>query len=246
MPTSQDDSPIALAAYEQLAQGFAERIETKPHNAYYERPATLALLGDVRGLRVLDAGCGPGAYTARLLDQGASVVALDVSPAMVDYARVRAAGRAEVHVADLAAPLDFLTDHSFDVVLSPLTLEYVRDWRATLAEFHRVLAPGGRVVVSVTHPQFDVQYYQSTRYFDVERVSAEWSGFGTKVRVPSYRRSLAETLNPFFDAGFVITRVVEPRPTEEFKRADPRHYAELMAQPAFLCIEAVRRDTAAR
>lgn len=241
MQTFSEDTPIALAAYEQLAEGFADRIETKPHNAYYERPATLALLGDVRGLHVLDAGCGPGAYTARLLEQGARVVAVDVSPAMVAYARARTAGRAEIHVADLAAPLDFLSDASFDVVLSPLTLEYVRDWRRTLAEFHRVLAPSGRVVVSVTHPQFDFRYYKSTRYFEIERVSAEWGGFGPRVRVPSYRRSLEETLNPFYDAGFAITKVVEPRPTEEFQRVDPRHYAELMERPAFLCIEAVRR-----
>ena len=50
--------PIAQAAYDEMAEAYAARIETKPHNAYYERPATLSLLPDVRGKRVLDAGCG--------------------------------------------------------------------------------------------------------------------------------------------------------------------------------------------
>lgn len=64
------DPPIALEAYETLADAYAEAIDTKPHNAYYERPATLSLLPEVAGKRVLDAGCGPGAYAEWLLDRG--------------------------------------------------------------------------------------------------------------------------------------------------------------------------------
>ena len=61
-------SPLAFDAYERLAEAYSERVETKPHNAYYERPATLGLLPDVEGLRVLDAGCGPGG-SERLADR---------------------------------------------------------------------------------------------------------------------------------------------------------------------------------
>jgi SAM-dependent methyltransferase len=230
--------PIALDAYERLADGYAARIDTKPHNAYYERPTTLALLPDVKGKRVLDAGCGPGLYTQLLLERGAQVVAVDISPSMVAHAQARSQGRAEVRVADLAHPLDFLPDASIDVVLCPLVLEYVKDWRFTLGEFFRALVPGGVAVVSVTHPFFDLQYFGSSAYFDTELVRAEWRGFGRPVEVPSYRRPLGETLGAFTDVGFVLTRVVEPRPTEAFRAADPRHYDELMQQPAFLHIQA--------
>ena len=195
---------------------------------------------------MLDAGCGPGVYAEWLLDRGAAVVAIDASPRMVDHARERTRGRAEVRVADLAAPLDFLADGSIDLVLSPLVLEYVRDWRATFAEFHRVLVPGGHLVVSVTHPFFDYTFFESTKYFETEQVSAEWKGFGVRVQMPTYRRSLEETLNPFGDAGFAITRVIEPKPTEEFRAADPEHYEELSREPVFLCIQAVRSREAAR
>ena len=58
--------PLALEAFEQLAEAYARLVDTKPHNAYYERPATLSLLPDVAGLRVLDAGCGPGKRGNRL------------------------------------------------------------------------------------------------------------------------------------------------------------------------------------
>lgn len=54
---------IAYEAYERLADAYAEMIDAKPHNAYLERPATLSLLPDVEGKRVLDAGCGTGTYS---------------------------------------------------------------------------------------------------------------------------------------------------------------------------------------
>ena len=74
-------------------------------NAYYERPGTISLLGDVTGLRVLDAGCGPGALSKWLVDNGATVTAMDVSPEMVRLARQRMGDRARILTADLAEPL---------------------------------------------------------------------------------------------------------------------------------------------
>jgi 2-polyprenyl-3-methyl-5-hydroxy-6-metoxy-1,4-benzoquinol methylase len=122
-----ENRPIAFDAYEELAGAYAAAIDTKPHNAFYERPATLSLLPEVKGKRILDAGCGPGVYSEWLLSREAEVVAVDVSPRMVMLAKERTGGRATVRVADLNAPLDFLDSGSFDVVLSPLVLEYVRD-----------------------------------------------------------------------------------------------------------------------
>ncbi len=234
------DIPIALDAYEALADVYAAMIDTKPHNAYCERPATLSLLPPVDGARVFDAGCGSGVYSDWLLAHGATVVAADASPRMVELTRTRTGGRAEVHVADLAQPFTFLDDASCDLVVCPLVLEYVREWRPVFAEFRRVLSPGGHLVVSVTHPFSDATQFKSTRYHDTELVRVEWRGFApVRVTMPSYRRSLAETLNPFADAGFRIERLVEPKPTAEFRAADPRHYAELMLQPCFLCVRAV-------
>lgn len=235
--------PIAYDAYEQLADGFAARVDTKPHNAYYERPATLSLLPDVAGLRVLDVGCGPGAYAEWLLDRGATVTAFDASPSMVAHAIRRTGGRGDIRVHDLTQPLHFVANASMDLVVCPLVLEYVEDWRAVLRELHRTLVDGGTLVVSIQHPFTDYTYFESKAYFETELVSAEWRGFGGRVRVHCYRRSLQESLMSFIDSGFVIDRVLEPRPTEEFRAADPRHYAELMTFPAFLCIRAAKPFT---
>ncbi len=56
----EPDEPIALRAYSDLADHFSAVAPTKAENAYIEQPAMRAALGDVRGLDILDAGCGPG------------------------------------------------------------------------------------------------------------------------------------------------------------------------------------------
>lgn len=233
------ERPIALDAYETLAESYASVIDTKPHNAMCERPAMLSLLPEVAGRRVLDAGCGPGVYAEWLVERDAEVFAFDASPKMVELARKRLGARAQVRAADLCAPLDFLEDASFDLVVSPLVLDYVEDWAGPFAEFYRVLRPSGRFVFSVTHPFFGFRCSDAESYYETELVGFEWKGFpGVRVHMPSYRRSLDSMLNPLADAGFTLERTIEPRPTEEFKHADPKHYAELSRQPCFLCLRA--------
>ncbi len=233
------DKPLAFDAYETLAESYAAVVDTKPHNAYCERPATLSLLPDVKNRRVLDAGCGPGIYSEWLLKHDAQVVAVDASLKMVELAKQRLGGAAEVRQADLGKPLDFLEDSSFDVVLSPLVLDYVEDWRGTFAECYRILRPGGHFIFSLSHPFSDYLYYKSNNYYETELVGSEWRGFAAvRVHMPSFRRPLGALLNPLLEAGFHLEGIVEPKPTEEFKEADPKHYEELSRLPCFLCVRA--------
>lgn len=222
------DKPIAFDAYETLATAYAAAVDTKPHNAYYERPATLSLMPEVKGKRVLDAGCGSGVYSEWLIERGAEIVAVDASPKMVELAKQRLGSSVDVRQADLSQPLTFLQDSSFDVVLCPLVLEYIEDWHLPFAEVYRVLRPEGHFVFSVSHPLHDYLYFKSNNYFETELVGGEWRGFeGVRVYMPSFRRSLEATLSPLAEAGFYLEKIVEPKPTDEFKKADPNHYAEL-------------------
>ena len=62
---------------------------TGPTTPLYDRPAMLALAGDVSGRTVLDAACGPGLYVEQLVRRGAKVIGFDQSPALVELARQR-------------------------------------------------------------------------------------------------------------------------------------------------------------
>jgi SAM-dependent methyltransferase len=233
--------PVAQDAYNALAEAYAALVDTKPHNAYYERPATLSLLPDVKGKRVLDAGCGPGVYAEWLVAHGAQVVAFDANSKMVRLARQRLGDKAQVVLANLEAPLDFLAEGSFDVVVCPLVMDYIMDWESAFKELHRVLRDGGCLVFSMEHPYPKYDYHrQTSNYFNVELVEYVWRGFGKPVRVPSYRRPLSGVINPLLKAGFILEQILEPLPTEEFSLVDPDDYEELTRSPGFMCVRAFK------
>ena len=99
--------------------------------------------------RVLDAGCGSGRVTERLVERlpNGMVVALDGSPSMIDHARRRLdrfGRRVEYVVADLARPLPLSSP--VDAILSTATFHWVPDHDALFRNLAAVTRPGGRLV----------------------------------------------------------------------------------------------------
>src|SRR5215813_3454113 len=130
--------PAVANDHDSFAEAYSAENETSLLNAYYERPAMLALAGDVAGRRILDAGCGSGPLFAALRDRGAIVTGIDKSAAMLELARRRLGDGADLRVAELGSPLPFLDD-TFDDVTASLVLHYLEDWGPALAELRRVL-----------------------------------------------------------------------------------------------------------
>jgi SAM-dependent methyltransferase len=111
--------------------------------------ALLEIAGDVRGRTILDAGCGQGDLTLHLLEQGASVIALDVSPGMIGVVQSRAR-RLPDSVGELVtrtAPLERsgLPDAGLDLVLGKFILHHV-NVDSGAKELRRMLRPGGRAI----------------------------------------------------------------------------------------------------
>jgi len=93
-------------AYDRLPPVWSATTDERPYNGLLERPALRALIPPGRsGATVMDAGCGSGAQARWLLDQGADVVGIDLSPRMIEEAERRCGGRGRFLVADLARPL---------------------------------------------------------------------------------------------------------------------------------------------
>jgi malonyl-CoA O-methyltransferase len=108
----------------------------------------------IRPRRILDAGCGTGRGARALLQhyRGASVVALDIAPAMLRAARRRRPWlrRLDVVCGDAAAVP--LADGSVDLVFSNLVLQWCNEPDRVFAEFRRVLRPGGLVLFTSFGP----------------------------------------------------------------------------------------------
>ena len=224
--------------YDPIAETYAAGVDTRSFNALYERPATLALLPEVSGLAVLDAGCGPGWYAEWLAEHGAEIIAVDASPRMAELAAARLGARAAVHVADMARLDGIVGDAALDLIVSSLALHYVADLPPLFAEWARVLKPGGRLVFSTHHPLYDLERLREAGYLATALVEEHWAWLGL---MRFYQRPLSAITEPMSAAGFVIERLVEPLPQPEFRAADAKSYAQLTRAPSFLMIRA-RKD----
>ncbi len=117
-----------------------------------EEPIVRWAIGDPRSLNVLDLGCGTGRHALWLANGGATVTATVFSEGMLDEAR-RKPGAEKVRFLchDLHLPLPF-GNGEFDMVVSGLVLEHLRDLDGFFVEVKRVLNDGGHAVVSAIHP----------------------------------------------------------------------------------------------
>ena len=227
------------ACYVGIASKYAATVDTKSWNAHYERPAVVSLLPALRNAKVLDVGCGTGWYTEYLAGEGASVTAFDLNDEFVDLTKHRVGTRATVLQADLAEPLTFACDQEFDIAVCPLVLHYLHDWKPALRELHRILKPSGVLVFSTHHPFMDWQLFKTENYFAIELLEDEWEHVG---RVDYYRRPLTTITEDLHAAGFWIERLLEPQPTDDFRRVNPRSYERLTKNPWFLFVRARKMD----
>jgi len=231
-------SPADPTDYDAIADRYAAEVDGRAWNALYERPATLALLPDMRGRDALDAGCGNGWYAEQLVARGARVTAFDRSARMVDHARRRLGDRARVFHAP-SDRIDALGDTSFDFVLSALIVHYVADLDLLFGEWARLLRPGGHAVLSTHHPMMHPERLVEPGYHVTEIIEERWGWLDATMRY--YRRPISAITEALARAGFVVERLVEPLPLPEMAKSDPADFARLQRMPGFLHIRA-RKD----
>jgi arsenite methyltransferase len=154
------------------------------------------------GDRILDVGCGPGFYSRELLDQvgpEGSVTGIDQSPQMLAVARRRSEGFGNARFEEGDATGLPVESGRFDRAVSVQVLEYVADVPKALAEMHRALRPGGRVVI------WDVDWATlSWHSEDPERMARVLEAWDDHLAHPSLPRTLAASLRK---AGFEDVRM---------------------------------------
>jgi ubiquinone/menaquinone biosynthesis C-methylase UbiE len=213
---------------------------------YLNTPAFFAMLPEVDGLSGIDIGCGEGHNTRLLARRGARVTAVDVSEVFIDYAK-QAEEQEPLGIAyrvASAVELPF-ADATFDFAVGFMSFMDVPETERLLAEAFRVLKPGGFLQFSIEHPCFATGHRRHHRdrqgriyalevgdYFRTGQGEvSEWlfsaAPFDVKAglrkfKTPRFTRTLSQWLNFLIDAGFVLERVEEPRPSNETVQACPR------------------------
>jgi SAM-dependent methyltransferase len=221
--------PARTSGYDQYAAEYATYVDWREQALTDEDPAgdplgilptMLALLGEVAGLDVLDAGCGEGYLSRVLAVRGARVTGVDLAPSLIELAgRKGSPGEIVYEVADLCAPHPELAGR-FDAVASYLVLNDVEDYLGFAETLARSLKPGGRAVLGFNNPySYMLRRGLGSAYF----ASGSMHPCGLSsvgVRVSFYHRTLPEYLDAFLDAGLRLTRMVDlERPSMAARRA---------------------------
>lgn len=186
----------AATVYEQVSAGYDAEAGGGLFAA--DEPVVAEYLASREPGVALDAACGTGRFAEFLARRGYRVIGVDSSPDMLARARQRVPA-AEFRVAELdRLPLP---DDSVDVIVCALALDHVRRLDPVLAEFARVLRPGGDLVISDIHHEL------------VTRGSAMTArGPAGEPRIaPSYRHQLGDYLRPALRHGLQVRRCEEPR-----------------------------------
>jgi SAM-dependent methyltransferase len=225
--------------YDSMATTYEQHASVSAYNAHYDRPSMLELCGDVAGLDVLDACCGPGLYAAELAARSARVVAFDASQPMVELARRRLGDAVTVDRAVLGESLSY-ADQSFDLVVCALAIHYVDDRAGALRELHRVLRDDGAAVISTQHPTTD-WLRKGGSYFDVVIETDVWELHDADWTVRFWREPLTSLCDAVFRAGFLIERLVEPIPQPSMRDHWPEEYVLLHERPGFVNLRLVKR-----
>jgi len=247
----------ARRAWDEAARDWDFFVETRKdyHRWEVHGRALVRAVGKVRGLRVLDVGCGQGWFSRQLAGRGARVVGLDWSAGMIAIARgheLRHRLGIEYLQADAAKIGGRWPRRSFDLITSCMAFMDMPRLDEVMTGAARLLRPGGRLVFSVAHPLNTAPGTRWLRprvghhgpllidgYFDEGPVDVGWKLRGTEriLRVPQWHRTLAGWFQLLRKSNLAVTRLWEPRPTALQARQRPG-FEGVRRVPFYLIFEA--------
>ncbi|MBW3667660.1 MAG: class I SAM-dependent methyltransferase [Actinobacteria bacterium] len=191
--------------------------------------AEFRLLGDLKGKRVLELGCGGAQCSIAFAKQGATAIGIDASAEQLAFAK-RLCDREEVRVelrhGDLA-DLAFLRADSIDVAFSAYAFGFVEDLNRVFRQVHRVLKVGAPLVFSLPHPAYDMIDDDADQpllvrrsYFDHSPIDYEWNG----IQFTDYHHTVSDLYMGLVRASYRVDTILEPAPTHTGPRS--QHWRE--------------------
>jgi ubiquinone/menaquinone biosynthesis C-methylase UbiE len=110
-----------------------------------------AMMGNVRGEKILDVGCGAEKDSKIMAEKGANVIGIDVSPKMIALANERCKGlNVRFYIADMEKTC--FKDEEFNIITSIFSISHKKNLRKVLKEFHKILKKSGKIFVVVSPP----------------------------------------------------------------------------------------------
>lgn len=212
-------------------------------NEYLEMPAMLKTLGNVKGKKILDWGCGSGIYAKILDKKGAKIKGFDISEEMIKIAR-NDNPKLDLRVG---SGLKIPFNEKFDIVFASLALHYLKDWDKVFKEVSRVLNKGGLFLFSDDNPVTKSSksiIYEGNKirglgirdYFkEGEMHYADWElSNGKTVRIRSYAKTCQSIIRVIINSNFEIIDYIDVYPIPSAKEKFPEEYRLWSKVPKFV------------
>lgn len=254
------------AEWDTAARAWVDFVRTGKdyHRDELNNPAMFEILGDICEKKILDLACGEG-YNARIMaKKGAQVTGVDFSEEMINFA-IQAEKEdilgIDYYVLD-ACSLYIFGENTFDIVTCFMALQDIENYQDAIKEAARVLKDGGRFVFVIPHPCFEKRvlngtiiggweykgekspenalYYKMDKYFDTHGYTISWDmeRLHHHFQTTSFHRTLTDYTNALHNAGLMISKLKEPKPT---KKGLKKHcMKESLRIPQSIVIEAVK------
>jgi ubiquinone/menaquinone biosynthesis C-methylase UbiE len=219
-------------------------------NEMVEQMAVLSLLPEVKGMAVLDLGCGAGELCRRIQAMGAmQTIGVDISANMLELAKKDIPAGVTFQQKAME-DLDFGKE-TFDLVVSSLAFHYVADLPKLLEKIYIILKPSGWLLFSTEHPVLTSSQgihhgwvkdasghklcWPVDRYSEEGKRESHWFIEG----VIKYHRTVSTIINSLINTGFTIKAVMEPTGTDEDERIWPE-LKDIRRRPSFLIIKSAK------
>lgn len=237
--------------WENSAEAWADFVRTGKDYSRdgLNNPAAFELIGNVKGLAVLDLACGEGYNTRILARKGAHMTGIDFSSKLIELAK-REEDKEKLGIRYIvmdAADLTEIQDSCFDLVTCFMALQDMEDYRKAISETSRILKAKGRFVFSIPHPCFEKiivdgeRMNAADRYFEETKYPIQWNM--ERLSIPFRTISFHRTLTDYFDAlnksSLYVSRLVEPRLTKDAYQKYPR-LDDSFKKPQSVIIESIK------
>ena len=224
------DSQRNKNIYDKYAHQYEAMLESKDDVLSRELiiPALLNMAGDMKNLRVLDAGCGEGRITRMLYDRGAQVVGIDISGELLAIAKNKSDGRSiAFYCQDLCVDPPRRFQNTFDLIISNLVIDDLSDYKGFIKSVCSLAKHTARIIITKNNPYSAVSRDKVKSYFD-SGTKTMYRGLSAKgVRVFYYHRTLEEHINEFSKYGFCLSTLSDLEPSRNLlSNTDPKIHTQ--------------------
>jgi len=246
------DEKEAMKKYDFLAKFYHDlRTKKYPQGWFYnemlEMPSTLELLGNIKGKKILDFGCGTGIYAKLLTKKGAKVSGFDISPEMIKIAKLE---NPKLNLK-VGSGYKIPFKEKFDVVLAALVIDYFQDWDVVFKQVRRVLKKDRFFIFSIGNPVAESakKIFINGRksrilgdYFTEKKIYNLWRNVGDKknVKMPIYHKTYETIIKIILESKFEIVGYKDCFPLKKSKKLFPKDHGIFSKEPYF-CVWKVRK-----